>query len=141
LSSAPPPSATSPPSLHDALPISTDPVTPLSDASRASLTLGVKSDLSHSWRGHLFKAGVDFVRLREGESFFFDSRGDPDVFPPFQGWSKGGQASFYVQDHFSLVRNLIVDLGLRYDHFDLVDANQQASPRVGLAYHLAKTNS
>jgi len=119
----------------------TDPVTPLSDASRASLTLGVKSDLSHSWRGHLFKAGVDFVRLREGESFFFDSRGDPDVFPPFQGWSKGGQASFYVQDHFSLVRNLIVDLGLRYDHFDLVDANQQASPRVGLAYHLAKTKS
>jgi 5-hydroxyisourate hydrolase-like protein (transthyretin family) len=119
----------------------TDPVTPLSDASRASLTLGVKSDLSHSWRGHLFKAGVDFVRLREGESFFFDSRGDPDVFPPFRGWGKGGQASFYVQDHFSLVRNLIVDLGIRYDHFDLVDADQQASPRLGLAYHLAKTKS
>ncbi len=60
--------------------------TPLSAASRSSFTLGVKSDLSHSWRGHLFKAGVDFVRLREGESFFFDSRGDPDVFPAFQGW-------------------------------------------------------
>src|SRR5437899_10671297 len=119
----------------------TDPVTPLSDASRASLTLGFKSDLSHSWRGHLFKAGVYFVRLREGESFFFDSRGDPDVFPPFKGWGKGGQASFYVQDHFSLLRNLIVDAGLRYDHFDLVDANQQASARVGLAYHLAKTKS
>jgi len=119
----------------------TDPVTPLSNASRSSFTVGVKSDLSHSWRGHLFKAGVDFVRLREGESFFSDSRGDPDVFLPFQGWGKGGQASFYVQDHFSLVRNLIVDLGLRYDHFDLVDADQQASPRVGLAYHIKKTNS
>jgi len=119
----------------------TDPVTPLSNASRSSFTLGVKSDLSHSWRGHLFKAGVDFLRLREGESFFFDSRGDPDVFLPFQGWGKGRQASFYVQDHFSLVRNLIVDLGLRYDHFDLVDAHQQASPRVGLAYHIKKTNS
>ena len=115
--------------------------TPLSAASRSSFTLGVKSDLSHSWRGHLFKAGVDFVRLREGESFSFDSRGDPDVFPAFQGWAKGGQAGFYVQDHFSPVRNLIVDLGLRYDHFDLVDADQQASPRVGLAYHLAKTKS
>jgi len=119
----------------------TDPVTPLSAASRASLTLGVKSDLSQSWRGHFFKAGVDLVRLREGESFFFDSRGDPDVFPAFRGWRQGGQASFYVQDHFSPVRNLSVDLGLRFDHFDLVDADQQASPRVGLAYHLAKTKS
>src|SRR2546421_1802980 len=88
-----------------------DPVTPLSSASRSSFTLGVKSDLSHSWRGHFFKAGIDLVRLHEGESFFFDGRGDPEVFPPFQGWGKGGQASFYVQDHFSPVRNLTVDLG------------------------------
>src|SRR5713226_4378570 len=86
----------------------TDPDTPLSSASHASFTLGVKSDLSHSWRGHFFKAGIDFVRLREGESFFFDGRGDPDVFPSFQGWGRGGQASFYVQDHFSPIRNLTV---------------------------------
>jgi len=119
----------------------TDPITPLSSASRAALTLGIKSDLSHFWRGHFFKAGIDFVRLREGESFLFDSRGDKDVFPSFQGWGKGGQASFYVQDHFSPVANLTVDLGLRYDHFDLVDAGQQASPRVGVAYHLRKTKS
>jgi outer membrane receptor protein involved in Fe transport len=119
----------------------TDPMTPLSSASRAALTLGIKSDLSHFWRGHFFKAGIDFVRLREGESFLFDSRGDKDVFPSFQGWGKGGQASFYVQDHFSPIPNLTVDLGLRYDHFDLVDADQQASPRVGVAYHLRKTKS
>src|SRR6266566_3034710 len=118
-----------------------DPVTPLSSASRSWFTLGVKSDLSHSWRGHFFKAGIDLVRLHEGESFFFDGRGDPEVFPPFQGWGKGGQASFYVQDHFSPVRNLTVDLGVRYDHFDLVDADQQASPRLGIAYHINKTKS
>src|SRR6266550_4471230 len=118
-----------------------DPVTPLSSASRSSFTLGIKSDLSHSWRGHFFKAGIDLVRLHEGESFFFDGRGDPEVFPPFQGWGKGGQASFYVQDHFSPVRNLTVDLGVRYDHFDLVDADQQASPRLGIAYHINKTKS
>jgi outer membrane receptor protein involved in Fe transport len=118
-----------------------DPVTPLSSASRSSLALGIKSDLSHSWRGHYFKAGIDLVRMRVGESFLFNSRGDPDVFPHFQGWGKGGQASFYVQDHFSPVRNLTVDLGVRYDHFDLVDADQQASPRVGVAYHINKTKS
>jgi TonB-dependent receptor-like protein/carboxypeptidase family protein len=118
-----------------------DPITPLSDASRSGFTLGVKSDLSHIWHGHFFKAGLDLVRLREGESFFFDSRGDPDVVPAFQGWGKGGQASFYVQDHFSIVRNLAVDLGLRYDHFDLINSDQQASPRVGLAYHFTRTKS
>jgi TonB-dependent receptor-like protein/carboxypeptidase family protein len=118
-----------------------DPDTPFSFASRAPLTVGVKSDLSHFWRGHFFKAGVDLVRLRELESFFFDGRGDPDVFPPFTGGLKGGEASVYVQDHFSPIRNLTVDLGLRYDYFDLVDTHAQVSPRVGLAYHFNRTKS
>src|SRR5712692_4568427 len=119
----------------------TDPVTPLSVASRAPLTLGIKSDLSHYWHGHFFKAGVDLVRLRENESFFFDSRGGPDVFPPFSGRLLGGQVSLYIQDHFALFRNLTVDLGVRYDYFDLVDTGVQTSPRVGLAYHFNKTKS
>jgi hypothetical protein len=119
----------------------TDPITPLSQASRASLTLGIKSDLSHYWHGHFFKGGVDLLRLREDESFFFDSRGDPDVFPPFSGGLKGGQASAYLQDHFSPFRNLTADVGVRYDYFDLVDTGVQTSPRVGLAYHITKTNS
>ena len=118
-----------------------DPISPLSDASRSGFSLGVKSDLSHTWHSHFFKAGIDLVRLREGESFFFDSRGDPDVFPAFQGWGKGGQASFYLQDHFSPIRNFVVDLGVRYDHFDLIRSDQQASPRVGLAYHFTRTKS
>ena len=119
----------------------TDPITPFSTASRSPLTLGIKSDLSHYWHGNFFKAGVDLVLLRENESFFFDSRGDPDVFPSFSGGLRGGQASAYVQDHFSPVRNLTVDLGLRYDYFDLVDTAVQTSPRVGLAYHFKRTNS
>jgi hypothetical protein len=119
----------------------TDPITPFSTASRSPLTLGIKSDLSRYWHGNFFKAGVDLVRLRENESFFFDSRGDPDVFPSFSGGLLGGQASAYVQDHFSPVRNLTVDLGLRFDYFDLVDTAVQTSPRVGLAYHFTKTNS
>ena len=119
----------------------TDPITPLSTASRSPLTVGIKSDISRYWHGHFFKAGVDLVRLRENESFFFDSRGDPDVFPSFSGGLLGGQASTYVQDHFSPARNLTVDLGLRYDYFDLVDTAVHTSPRIGLAYHFARTNS
>ena len=105
------------------------------------MTLGIKSDLSHSWRAHFFKAGVDLVRLREGESFFFDGRGDPEVFPAFRGWGEGGQASLYAQDHFSPLRNLTADVGLRYDYFDLVDTGARVSPRLGLAYHFSKTKS
>ena len=119
----------------------TDPDTPLSSASRAPLTLGIKSDLSHVWRNHVIKAGVDLVRLRELESFSFDSRGDPDTFPNFSGGLHGGQASLYLQDHFSPVRNLWVDLGARYDYFDLVTSAVQVSPRVGLAYHFPRTKS
>lgn len=119
----------------------TDPSTPYSQASRSPLTLGMKSDFSHYWNGHFLRAGVDFVGLREDERFFFDSRGDPDVFPSFRGGLHGGQASAYVQDHFSPVRNLALDLGLRYDYFDLIDTGVQTSPRAGLAYHVARTNS
>ncbi len=119
----------------------TDPDTPLSSASRAPLTLGIKSDISHVWRGHVIRAGVDLVRLRELESFSFDSRGDPDVFPNFSGGLHGGQASIYLQDHFSPVRNLWIDLGARYDYFDLVTTAAQVSPRVGLAYHFNRTKS
>ena len=119
----------------------TDPVTPLSIASRAPLTFGIKSDLSRQWHGHFLKAGVDLVRLRESESFFFDSRGDPDVFPSFSGSRLGGQASAYIQDHFSPLRNLTLDLGARYDYFDVVDSAHQVSPRAGVAYHFARTKS
>jgi hypothetical protein len=117
----------------------TDPITPLSIASRSTLTVGIKSDLSHVWHSHVLKGGIDLLRLRESESFFFDSRGDPDVFPAFSGSRKGGQASAYVQDHFSPFRNLWVDLGVRYDHFDLVRTGVQTSPRISFAYQLPQT--
>lgn len=119
----------------------TDSVTPYSQASRSPLTLGIKSDLSDYWNGHFFKAGIELVRLREDESFFFDSRGDPDVFPAFGGGLLGGEASAYMQDHFSLLRNLTLDLGLRYDYFDLVDTGVQTSPRIGFAYHFPQVKA
>lgn len=125
-----------------------DPETPLSIGSRSPLAIGVKSDAIGSWHGHIFKAGVDLVRLRELESFFIDGRGDAEIFNldasgvfSFSGGLTGGQASFYLQDHFSPFRDLVVDYGARYDHFDLVDTHVQFSPRVGVAYHIEKTRS
>ncbi len=125
-----------------------DPDTPLSIGSRSTLTVGAKSDLIHLWHGHVFKAGVDLTRLRELESFFIDGRGDEEIFSlddsgifSFRGGLKGGQASVYLQDHFSPFKNVTIDAGVRYDHFDLVDTHVQLSPRVGVAYHIARTKS
>ncbi len=118
-----------------------DPVTPYSFAERNTLTVGMKSDVSRLWRSHVFKAGFDLLRLHESETFFFDPRGDPDIFPPFAGGRLGGQASVYAQDHFLAMRNLWVDIGVRYDYFSLVGTNVQTSPRVGLAYHIGRTNT
>jgi TonB-dependent receptor-like protein/carboxypeptidase family protein len=125
-----------------------DPDTPLSIGSRSTLTVGAKSDLIHLWHGHVIKAGADLTRLRELESFFIDGRGDAEIFNldasgvfSFRGGVKGGQAGFYLQDHFSPFKNFTVDAGARYDYFDLVDTHVQVSPRIGLAYHIARTKS
>ncbi|HET9837416.1 MAG TPA: TonB-dependent receptor, partial [Candidatus Angelobacter sp.] len=125
-----------------------DPGTPLSIGSRSTLTVGAKSDVIHLWRGHVFKAGIDLTRLRELESFFIDGRGDAEIFNldasgvfSFRGGLKGGQAGLYLQDHFSPLKNVTVDLGARYDYFDLVDTHVQLSPRIGIAYHITKTKS
>jgi len=37
--------------------------------------------------------------------------------------------------------NLTLDLGVRYDHFDLIDTGVQTSPRAGFAYRFSKTKS
>jgi TonB-dependent receptor-like protein/carboxypeptidase family protein len=125
-----------------------DPDTPVSIGSRSTLTVGGKTDLVHLWHGHVIKAGIDLTRLRELESFFIDGRGDAEIFSldssgvfSFSGGLKGGQAGLYVQDHFSPFKNLTVDAGVRYDHFDLVDTHVQASPRIGLACHIARTKT
>ena len=119
----------------------TDPITPYAKASRSTLTVGAKSDFSQLWHSHVIKAGFDVVRLRELESFSFDPRGDPDNFPSFSGGKQGGQASTYLQDHFSPMQNLWIDAGVRYDRFDLVRTDVQVSPRLGLAYHVSRTNT
>lgn len=119
----------------------TDPDTPLSSGSRNTFTLGVKSDFTQVRGRHVFKAGADLVKVRELERFFFDPRGDPDFPINFSGGLNGGQASVYAQDHIRLLRDLTLDVGLRYDHFDLVTTQVQTSPRIGLAYHIARTKS
>jgi hypothetical protein len=120
-----------------------DPVTQVGDGSRSTLTAGIKSDFTYARRKHTFKVGVDLTRLRLLESFRFDPQSEPSELDPFsfQDGLRGGQVGAYVQDHFTPVRNLTLDLGVRWDHFNLLNTFVQISPRVGVAYHIAKTHS
>ena len=121
----------------------TDPGTEFADASRATLTAGIKSDFSYGWRGHLFKAGVDLTRLRLLESLDFDPRDPASELPAFafQEGRRGGVAAAYLQDKFSPLRNLTLDLGVRLDRYDMLDTHSAASPRAGIAYHIPQSHT
>ena len=120
-----------------------DPVTEFALASRSTLTVGAKSDFSYIYKSHLVKAGIDVTHLRLLESVDSDPRDPADDLPAFafQGGKHGQLAAFYLQDHFSPVRDLTLDLGLRFDRFDLVHAYNMGSPRAAVAYHIRKTHS
>jgi outer membrane receptor protein involved in Fe transport len=120
-----------------------DPITQIGDGSRSTLTAGIKSDLSYAVGSHTFKLGIELARLRSLESFRFDPQDEESELEPFafSGGVRGGQVSAYVEDHFTVVRNLTLDLGVRWDQFDLVDTFAQVSPRLGVAYHIPATHS
>ncbi|MGH9579896.1 MAG: TonB-dependent receptor, partial [Terriglobales bacterium] len=100
-----------------------DPETTLADGSRSTLSAGFKADVNYARGGHVFKAGVDLLRLRLLESLAFDPRedgpeadssGELEAFFFHQG-AHGGQVSLYAQDHFSPLPNLTLDVGVRWD--------------------------
>lgn len=129
--------------VSDYLIPTSDTVTQIGDGSRSTLAAGIKSDVSHAVGSHTFKAGVDLSRLRSLESFRFDPQQEESELEAFafSDGVRGGQVSVYAQDHFTLVPNLTLDLGVRWDRFDLVDTFTQVSPRVGVAYHIPATHS
>ncbi|MGH9460789.1 MAG: TonB-dependent receptor domain-containing protein [Vicinamibacteria bacterium] len=154
--------------VWDDLHPTSDPVTSFADASRSTLTVGSKVDWYYSLSGHRWKGGVDVSVLRLRESFEFDARGhgsddsnhgeedeDSNHGEANQGSHHGGgleEISFedrrtghvlglYLQDGLTLFTNLTLDLGIRFDQFDIVGTESQVSPRLGAAYHFPEAGT
>jgi outer membrane receptor protein involved in Fe transport len=59
----------------------------------------------------------------------------------FTGEKTGRTLSAYAQDRFTVLKNLTLDLGVRYDNYHLLISEQALSPRVGFAYFIPKTQT
>jgi outer membrane receptor protein involved in Fe transport len=132
--------------------------TPISAAQdRRHTRLGALASVTHLYRGHTFKAGLEAMRVAPREFFTFAITDEEEaeeqeiseaalVFTPanpfvFRDRKVRGQVSWYVQDQFSPRAHLTVTAGLRYDHSSLPVSDQQFSPRLGVVYYLAATKT
>ena len=106
-----------------------------------------------------FGGQVTITPLDEEFSFYptvtFDDIVDEDgnVFPNpvnnfnaahpflFAGKKTGRTLSAYVQDRFTVLKNLTLDVGVRYDNYRLLISEQALSPRLGVAYFIPRTQT
>ncbi|MGZ5436757.1 MAG: TonB-dependent receptor [Pyrinomonadaceae bacterium] len=128
---------------------------------RSLRNFGFIASLATTKHGHNIKFGgqATFTPVREQFSFYptvaFDDLTDENgnIFPNpvdgftaprpclFSGEKSGRTLSAYIQDRFTVLDNLTLDLGVRYDSFRLLISEQALSPRVGVAYHIPRTQT
>ncbi len=133
----------------------------VADQDRMLQNYGAIGSLALTHGSHNIKLGGQVTITPVDEHFsFYPTEAFPDlvdeegnVFPnpvnnfnaanPFVfDQSKTGRTlSAYIQDRFTVVKNLTLDLGVRYDNYKLLISEQAVSPRVAIAYFIPKTQT
>ncbi len=124
---------------------------------REHVRQGLLINLTHLKDGHLIKVGVEGQRVTPREFFSFyvtdEDKAEEaelnqlilsfDQANPFVFRKRAvrGQTSWYLQDTFSILENLTVNAGLRFDHTAVLVSDSQFSPRVGAVYYIPRTRT
>ena len=138
--------------------------TPVVASQNRTLTnYGFQASISYAAHGHTLKTGVQYTRTPIDEKFSFYPT-DAAAFPPittlagtvvqnpvlqfsagspfvFNDHATGNEISGFVQDRFSPLKNLTLDVGVRFDHYRLLIDENAASPSVGIAYFFPQTKT
>ena len=118
---------------------------------------GILVNLTHFVAGHTIKAGAEAQRVTPREFFSFHvtdedageeaglslpalkfGRENPFV---FRDRAVLGQGSAYLQNTFTLGKNLTINAGVRFDHTALMVSDTQISPRIGAALFLPSSHT
>ena len=132
--------------------------TPLSTRQfRKHVRHGALINLTHIHKKHRLQLGADAHRVTPDELFSFfvtdpDEALEADLTPTvlqfdennpflFEDRVVRGQASWYIQDTFSLLENLTLNMGLRFDHTAVLVSASQFSPRAAAVYYVPQTRT
>ncbi len=143
---------------HSSLLTSNEKALPLyAEQDRQHSRQGLLASLSHVRNGHNLKTGIEFQSVAPREYFKFyvtdkDVATDREISEKviafddenpfiFHDHTTRNQYSAYLQDSFSPVKNLNLQLGVRYDHTRLLVSDQQFSPRLGAVYFFPKSKT
>jgi hypothetical protein len=130
--------------------------------ARSLANYGVRGDVSYVHGVHNIKIGgqTTWTHLNEAFQFGitdpdFNDPASPDFIPqllPFD-LTRGGslftfngdktikQQAAYVQDALTFKNGLTASLGVRFDHYDGIAKASSVQPRLGLSYHIKRTDT
>ena len=131
------------------------------ELSRTLATLSSFNRLNWQRGSHSIQTGLDFQRFPVSESFTFGltdpGTNDPSrlgfnpSLAPYDLSRGGARFRFRARDSGRLFtvflrdqvkwRQLVLDLGLRYDRYSMIVNASELQPRLGLAFHLERTST